>query len=99
MDCQGPQVGVSLPLYAYVATSNTRATGKYCCLWCEDDYEEMQKPRDQRSPSRLSTLESLKRDHGDFLADSGNIKKAKLYHNCIRPHFFEIPLTGIYMYG
>ena len=47
-----------------------------------------------RLPSR--TLESLTADHKDLCEKGGGDKKnAKLHHNAIDNHFFDIPLSHV----
>ena len=55
----------------------------------------MQIPQAQRPQSKSRTLESLRSDHVGFMADGGNLKKAKVHNNVIRPHFFDIPLSQV----
>lgn len=35
-------------------------------------------------------------DYGKFLADGGNIKKAKLFNNAMSPHFFDIDIEQVH---
>ena len=67
--------------------------GRHCCVWCDITSEQMQISQDQSPHSQLRTLESLQSDHASFVADGGDLKKAKLHNNMIRPHFFNIPLS------
>ena len=69
--------------------------GRHCCVWCDITSEKMQISRDQRPHSQLRTLESLQSDHASFVADGGDLKKAKLHNNVIRPHLFNIPLSQV----
>ncbi len=41
-------------------------------------------------------LETLKADHGRFVASGANLKNAK-FHNVICPYSFDIPLDQIYL--
>ena len=69
--------------------------GKHCCLWCNISSEEMAQPLQDRGRSQPRTLEGLQEDYQRFQAAGGRLRNAKLYHNVIAPHFFDIPLSQV----
>ena len=84
--------------------------GKHSCLWCHITSTEMQlepvavtpsedslsvEGQTTRIPSSHRTLETLQRDHRDFVQKGGgNLKKAKDY-NVISIPFFAIPIDQV----
>ena len=70
-------------------------TGKHCCLWCNISSGEMAQPLKDRGCSQPRTLESLQADYHRFQAAGGRLRNAKLYHNVIAPHFFDIPISQV----
>lgn len=69
--------------------------GKHCCLWCNISSDEMAQPLKDRGRSQLRTLEGLQADYHRFQAAGGHLKKAKLFHNVIAPHFFDVPISQV----
>lgn len=69
--------------------------GRHCCLWCLITYEELQKPKALRDSFAERTLQNIKADHQRFLADIGDLKKAKFFNNAITDHFFDISIDHV----
>ena len=96
----GPVVSTQLRVllctcYIYIQSQHHTLVGRHCCAWCEITSDQVQIPQAQRPQSKSRTLESLRSDHVGFMADRGNLKKAKVHNNVIRPHFFDIPLSQV----
>ena len=70
-------------------------TGKHCCLWCNISNDEMAQPLLDRGRSQPRTLEGLQADHNSFQAGGGCLRNAKLHHNVIAPHFFDVPISQV----
>lgn len=66
--------------------------GRHCCLWCLIKSEELKNPP-ANVPSRSTG--SILSDHRSFIADGGNLKRAKNFNNCVREPFFKIPLNQV----
>ncbi|XP_070537321.1 uncharacterized protein [Ptychodera flava] len=71
------------------------AGGRHFCLWCHVTQEESQIPRHLRT-SQPRSIDSLIKDHADFLAEGqGKLKNAKEYNNAINNIIFEIPISQV----
>ena len=80
----------------YVEITQKYTPGRHCCLWCLIKGEQLAIPQQQRGSVMLRTTESIVEDHHRFLADGGNIKKAKYFNNAIGlPIFPIIPLSQV----
>ena len=57
----------------------------------------MNKPPAERSkPSKIRTLQSMKKDYDAFIKDGGNVKDAKLYNNVINEPMFNVEIEQVY---
>ena len=70
-------------------------TGKHNCLWCNITSEAMAQPLKDRGRSEPRTLESLQDDYDRFQSAGGRLRNAKLFHNVIAPHFFDVPISQV----
>jgi hypothetical protein len=71
------------------------ASGRHCCLWCEISSDQLRTPLHTCGYSLPRTLDTLKRDHQQFLQSGGNIKHAKNFNNVIQPHMWDIQTDQI----
>jgi len=55
----------------------------------------MAHPLLDRGRSQPRTLEGLQADYNSFQAGSGCLRNAKLHHNVIAPHFFDVPISQV----
>ena len=70
--------------------------GRHNCLWCLIPSSSLKVPLAVRGRFAERSLDSLKSDHGRFLAEGGgDIRKAKLFKNVIEDYFFDIPLENV----
>lgn len=77
--------------YAY-----SKSTGRHCCLWCTIPYSEIKVPLDQSGTIPQRFIETIRQDHENFLNEGkGDIKKAKLYNNCIAEPLVDISLEKV----
>lgn len=72
--------------------------GRHCCLWCEISSDSLKEPRAQRDALKFPhrSLERIKADHRRYIADGGDIKKAKFFNNVINENFFDIDLEQVH---
>ena len=71
-------------------------SGRHPCLWCLIKSCEMKIPLSSRGHSTKRTVEGILNDHQKFLSAGGNLKKAKLFNNCISKPFFNIPISQVH---
>ncbi len=65
-------------------------------MWCHIKRKDMGTPLAKRGYNTPRTLESLRADHSRYMTiGGGNLKKAKLFNNCIEEPFFDIPLEQV----
>lgn len=70
--------------------------GRHCCLYCEITADQLKVPPEKRGAApQLRTLDSLRADYNRFVAEGGNIKRAKFHNNVILPFYFDIPLDQV----
>ena len=70
--------------------------GRHCCLWCLISSDQLKVPPHERGQIQTCTTEAIIEDHHKFLADGGDLKKAKFYNNAIGvPIFPSIPLIQV----
>ena len=72
-------------------------TGRHCCLWCHIRQDQL---KSELTPgllasSNLHTLDTIINDHNRFVANGGDHKRAKDYHNALCEPFFDIPLNQV----
>ena len=70
---------------------NYNTIGKHFCIWCEISKEAIRS--DGSFPER--SLETLERDHQNFLQSGGNPKNVKYHNNALKKPFFNIPLSQV----
>ena len=74
----------------------TTHQGRHCCLWCLISADQLKVAPSQHGPIEARSTESITDDHQRFMADGGNIKKAKFFNNAIDlPIFPSIPLIQV----
>ena len=72
--------------------------GRHCCLWCNITSDELKIGRATRQQCTTEcTLQSLSDKHQNFIADGGNLKRAKFFENVIGEAFFDVPLHQVNM--
>lgn len=71
------------------------ASSRHPCLWCLVTSEEMQLPSCERLHVLRRTLNSIKEDFQRFTDDGMDLKRAKLFNNCIDEVFFDIDLSQV----
>ena len=65
-------------------------------MWCKICSSDLKLPLVVRGRSDNRTLHNLKEDHEKFITEgSGDLKKAKLYYNCISEPFFDICIDQV----
>lgn len=71
--------------------------GRHCCLWCDIKKDNLKcAPTDRDDDPTLRSLESLEKDHSDFMSvGKGDLRKAKEHNNVIGKAFFNIPLGQV----
>ena len=79
----------------YIHGDGLPYTGTHCCLWCNISSDEMAHPLLDRGRSQPRTLEGLQADYNSFQAGGGCLRNAKLHHNVIAPHFFDVPISQV----
>ena len=57
--------------------------------------EGIAQPLKDRGRSEPRTLEGLQADYDRFLSDGGHLRNAKLFHNVIASHFFDVPISQL----
>ena len=70
-------------------------SGRHCCLWCHIASADLRIPLSVRGRLPERTLATLQRDHSNFMADGGDITKAKFFNNAIAPVLLDIPLDRV----
>ena len=71
-------------------------SGRHCCLWCHITSADLKKPLSVRGKCSERSLATLQQDHNNFMANGGDIAKAKLFNNAIAPIMLDIPLDKVY---
>ena len=57
--------------------------------------QEMKTPLAVRGSLAVRITDTLKTDLHQFMAEGGNHKRAKFFHNVIQPYIFDIPLDQV----
>lgn len=71
--------------------------GQHCCLWCAIQLAQLKVTSSDGSSIPRWTLASIAKNHTEFLASGGNLKKVKEYNNALHLPFLHIPLTQVNM--
>ena len=90
MESQEPLVSIK---FCFITL--TFLLGRHCCLWCTITSDQLIVPKASRQPVTVRTLDHLAERYSAFLADGGNLKKAKFHCNVIGETLFNIPLTQV----
>jgi len=69
--------------------------GRHCSLWCHITSGELKQPLFVRGRLPERSLQTLQRDHSNFMANGGDISKAKLFNNVIGSAMLDIPLDKV----
>ena len=72
------------------------SSGKFPCLFCHIQNDELKIPKSERGLKPKRTLETLKNDYEKFTTEFASDKsKAKLCHNVIDQTLFNVPLSQV----
>ena len=65
-------------------------------MWCLIDSADLKTPPDQtKKQPELRTLQGMKDDHKRFVEAGEVHDNVKLFNNCLRGPFFDIPLDNV----
>lgn len=92
MESLEPLVSIKFHFYTYLKVF---LLGRHCCLWCTITSDQLIVPKASRQPVTVRTLDHLSEKYSEFVADGGNLKKAKFHCNVIGETLFNIPLTQV----
>lgn len=70
-------------------------SGCYPCIFCVAKKSQFQVCGSSREALQARTLESLEKDHNEFIKDSSRLQKAKEFHNAIRPVLLPVPVEDV----
>ena len=84
---------IDIDMYILFTTTHQ---GRHYCLWYLISADQVKVAPSQRGPVEARSKVSITDDHQRFMADGGNIKKAKFFNNAIDlPIFPSIPLIQV----
>ena len=74
----------------------TYIQGRHCCLWCLIRQDQLIHSPSTRGAVASRTVESIVGDNKKFVDAGADLRKAKLFNNCINEPFFKtFPLTQV----
>ena len=74
----------------------TYTLGRHCCLWCLIQQDQLIYSPSTRGAIAFRTVESIVEDNKKFVNAGADLRKAKLFNNCINKPFFKtFPLTQV----
>lgn len=64
-------------------------------MWCLITADSLKEPREKRGRYAERTLQGIQEDYKKFMANGGNIKKAKLFNNAMSTQFFNLEIEQV----